>query len=479
MAYATGAAHYHHLPLLRSAFKSLLEKIIHKMLLDDVWSYWFLTSHSGSKLDPDLKQLRQPWADPIVRENIMYSGHLLLMVSLYAMLFDDDKYNQKGALEFKWAPIFWGMGAEKFSYTRQTLQDAIINEMERENWLGVCCEPNSIFVVCNQFPLIALRYNDVREKTNVSSHVLERYLAAWKSKGMLHDHGLFVDRYCPAQDAKKPPKDVSFTAWALAFMNSWNPEFAYETSQKLHVGFLAKPTTRDHIIVTDPRIAIHIRRLAENEGKDPMDPSTFEEAAAIVDREPTEPRPYKKPEFGYAIQWISELGDRSTKDGMLSYADDTFNPTWVDGGLFYPTRPSETPHNYCTPFVDAVTGNAAIGYGRLNVQGGQRQMYANPWTDDHFENYPFVTNVDLSSGVDFLRGSWDDELHALCITMRSWNGKSKAVQPHLSGLKTGSYGLYVNGELSDVYEVPVSGSTIELNLSVSGEELDIVLLERV
>lgn len=78
------------------------------------------------------------------------------MVSLYAMLFNDDKYNTDDAITFNWNPIFWGMGPEKFSYTRQSLQVAILKEMERENWMGVCCEPNSIFVVCNQFPASAL-----------------------------------------------------------------------------------------------------------------------------------------------------------------------------------------------------------------------------------------------------------------------------------------------------------------------------------
>lgn len=91
-----------------------------------------------------------------------YSGHLLLMLSLYTMLFNDDRYNIEGALTFNWNPIFWGMGPETFSYTRESLQKAILAEMERENWLGVCCEPNSIFIVCNQFPVgsapLALNY---------------------------------------------------------------------------------------------------------------------------------------------------------------------------------------------------------------------------------------------------------------------------------------------------------------------------------
>ena len=71
MSYASGAAHYHRLPALRSVFKALIERMIHKMLRRDVWGYWYLTSQGGKMLDPDLKELRKPWADPNVKENIM------------------------------------------------------------------------------------------------------------------------------------------------------------------------------------------------------------------------------------------------------------------------------------------------------------------------------------------------------------------------------------------------------------------------
>lgn len=74
MAYAAGAAHYHRLPALRSVFRSLLQKLISKMLRPEVWGYWYLTSQSGPKLDPDLKELRKPWADPVCKENVMVSS---------------------------------------------------------------------------------------------------------------------------------------------------------------------------------------------------------------------------------------------------------------------------------------------------------------------------------------------------------------------------------------------------------------------
>lgn len=74
------------------------------------------------------------------------------------MLFDDDRYEAPGALTFVHDPLFYGFGPEEFSYTRSTLQDVVLDSMAREGWLGVCCEPNAIFVVCNQFHVRLLYY---------------------------------------------------------------------------------------------------------------------------------------------------------------------------------------------------------------------------------------------------------------------------------------------------------------------------------
>lgn len=155
MAYASALTHYHRLPAMKSLFKSLLHRLITKMLRREVWGYWYLTSQSGVKLDPDLKELRKPWADPVARENIMYSGHLLLMTSLYAMLFGDGEFERAGSLSFYWNPLCWGMSEEeeRFEYDNRSLQTAIVHEMERNGWVGVCCVPNLVFVVCNQFPV--------------------------------------------------------------------------------------------------------------------------------------------------------------------------------------------------------------------------------------------------------------------------------------------------------------------------------------
>ena len=71
MAYAAGLAHYHRLPAIRGPFRSLFERLIAKMLHRDVWGYWYLSSQGGLACNPDLTELRKPWADPVRQENIM------------------------------------------------------------------------------------------------------------------------------------------------------------------------------------------------------------------------------------------------------------------------------------------------------------------------------------------------------------------------------------------------------------------------
>ncbi|WAO86981.1 Ldi domain-containing protein [Fusarium falciforme] len=443
MAYAAGAAHYFRLPLLRSLFKALFEQLISKMLLRDVWGYWYLTSHSGTLVDPDLTELRKPWADPVAKENIMYSGHLLHMVSLYTMLFDDDKYNEYDALEFNWMPIFWGMGPEKFIYNRTSLQQAILKGMEGENWLGVCCEPNSIFV------MIGMRYNDVRDNTHIAPVVLETYEEAWKSKGMFQDDGLIIDWFSPKQDRKTLAKDPGFTAWAAAFMNAWNPELAkvaYDTAYDRVIEMMMPPNKSTAAKASTPLIS-----RAQSPGAQ---------------------QPMTKPILGYAAQMISELGDEATLDQYLRFVDEAYPPTWEQGGLFYPAT---AQGNGSLPPMDAFTGNSAIPYARLNVFQGQRKMYENPWTDNHFSTYPFIDNIDLSSGVDFLRGSWDKNLAAMAVTMRSYSREGKNVKLHVSGLRPGKYSVYENQELLGAYQIKDRADMIQLERRVTGNNMDIVI----
>lgn len=399
------------------------------------------------------------------------------MVSMYAMLFNDDKYEKEGSLTFNWNPIFWGMGPERFLYDRKSLQDSILVEMEREKWLGVCCEPNSIFIVCNQFPLIAMRYNDARDGTNIVDDVLRKYSAAWKAKGMIQENGLFVDWYAPNQDRVKEAPSIAFTAWAAAFMNSWNPSVAHSTFDSQAIGFLSR-VEPGRVEVNSTSIAHAIRDLVKTEGADPDSFSTMSRARSIVEKNGSDQRrmPWTTPTFGYVIKWVSEVGNKATLEGLLTHADKFMNPTWRNGGLYYPRNDQETDKYGNRVAVEPFTGNAAIGYARLNVFDGQRKMWLEPWTAEQVSGSPFVDGVDLASGVDFLRGSWDKIHNSMVVTMRSWDSERKKIQPRFCNLEPGNYGVYLNGKLTESKRIETREDLVELQLEVDGVEIDVVLL---
>ena len=146
-------------------------------------------SQAFLNLDPGLKVLRDGWTDPVKSENIMYSGHLHAMVGMYATLFNDDKYDAKGSLTFRYDPIFYGFGPETYEYNHASLNQVIYDQMVASGWHGIPCEPNNVFIVCNQFPILGFRFFDIRKGTNLADQATAGYRAAWEKKGMLDAHG--------------------------------------------------------------------------------------------------------------------------------------------------------------------------------------------------------------------------------------------------------------------------------------------------
>ncbi|KAM0446046.1 hypothetical protein ACHAO4_009491 [Trichoderma viride] len=471
MAYAVAAAQYHRMPAARSALKPLMGRIIHKMLRREVWGYWFLTSHSGSFVDPDLKELRKPWADPICKENIMYSGHLLLMTALYAMLFDDDKYEQDDSMVFNWNPVYWGFGPERYSYNRATLQEAILKEMEANGWIGVCCEPNMVFIACNQFPLTAMRVNDVRNGGNVADEVLAKYKAAWQKKGMMGKDGLLRDAYRIKQDSPVDAFDIGFPAWAAAHM-AWNVEQMEDLYPKMAHGYLTR--IGDRVNINPDPVARAIRKLtAENPNSDAdeIHAKARELTAKASPRYPA----FMHPVYGWVIEWAAEVGPTEDLNGLLKHADQFLGPQWDNGGLFYPRNDIQYDSNDNHVYVEPFTGNAGIAYARLTVKRGQATMWNKPWTKEHVRTMPWIDGVSLDSGVDTLAGSWNEEKGALFASFRTWHGKSVGVEPVFKQLPVGRYGVYVNGSFRKEAVVGV-GEDVKMELEVAGYETDVVVM---
>jgi hypothetical protein len=53
--------------------------------------------------------------------------------------------------------------------------------------------------------------------------------------------------------------------------------------------------------------------------------------------------------------------------------------------------------------VDPLSGNAGIGYARLEVENGQKKMWESPRTSDLLAGRPWVDGLNYADGIDFLR----------------------------------------------------------------------------
>ncbi|KEF59603.1 uncharacterized protein A1O9_04449 [Exophiala aquamarina CBS 119918] len=477
LVYGAGIAHFHRLPALRSVFKPLLRRFIQKMLLRDVWAYWWNTSQGGKALNPDQVKPRAQWADPVMRENIMYSGHLLLMVSLYAMLFDDDEYERPGSMTFDWDPQFWGT-PEKYEYSTKSLQDVIIAEMEKNQWLGVCCEPNVVFVICNQFPLVAIRYNDVRNGTHIFDDIKPKFLAAWeKKKGMLGPNGQIIHMWMVQQDDVVTASSVIGSAWCGAYMNAWHSDFVYSIFEKQRIGHLTN--INGQVRLQSFWVAKEILKLSAQDPvkHHPDNAATVAEATRIVKEKNPEVdhNVAKAPGVGMVLQWLSELGKEEYLSPLLEYIDQEMHPKWENGGLFYERRNDFQPATAIC--MDPYSSNAGIAYGRLNVHNGQKDMFERPWTKETLARRPYVDNVDLSLGVDFLRGQWSAENSALIVTLKSWDGQDHEITPTFNNLSQGPWGLYINDQLQRVEDVVEGSGSVSVVVRVPAtEEVDLVLL---
>jgi hypothetical protein len=427
MAYALGLTHYHWLPAAPSAIKPTFEKMIAKMLRPDVWMYWKETSRGSRVTDPDIDELRDPWVDPVVKENIMYSGHLYAMTAMHAALFDDDRYDVPGALTFKWEPMFQGLAPETYEYQRSTLGDAIYWQMVENGWLGVACEPNCIFIVCNQFPILGFRFEDLRTGGARAQEATSQFAAAWERRGgMYTPEGSFITFLLVKQDVTVPLTSVANDGWIASAMNSWNRDVVRRVfADQLHGALRTGPDGT--ISPYSPAVAMQVKAaLAAGQPSDLPEDTTFR---------------WHLPVFGDLAAGLSEVGDPQLH-ALLAHADRFMNPTWERGGLYYPRNDESFDADGNMTYVDPLTGNAMLAYARLNVPDGMWALYNRPWGADDFAQ----PRVESQTGAfDLRRAYYHRDNRTLLVTARPRDNKLTNVTLEIGNALPRPWTLAIDG----------------------------------
>ena len=153
-AYFLAIEQYHKFPAWREALQPAFDKLIQRMLQKQIWGYWSHESQGITKFEPNMDRPYSRNDDPVSLGNIMYSGHLGMMINLYEMLYHDMKWDQPGSI------VFQINDNEKFVYDNKNLQKVMFDQMMTNPVPGIECERNAVFPACNTHPIISFMLYD-------------------------------------------------------------------------------------------------------------------------------------------------------------------------------------------------------------------------------------------------------------------------------------------------------------------------------
>jgi hypothetical protein len=365
MAYALALTHRHRLPAAPGLFQPAIERLIEKILLPEVWMYWRDVSRGGAVVNAHLGVLAEEW-DPVVRDNIMYSAYVQSMALLHDHLFASDRYAAEGSLTFRHWSYFWGGAEKRFSYDRDSLNEHIYWQLVENGYIGVACEPNCVFQICNQPAILGFRMHDLVTGGSRADEVVAAYEQAWSDFGRLDAGGHYNMMIQSDSRTVRPNERPSpwVDAWCGALMNMWNRDFVRTHYPKQVADFLQPGP--------DGTLSVPSAPAREVMGQQ-----------VIADT----------CDFGWVAAWASEMGDADTLGGLLAHADRFMSPTWRDGGLYYPRNDTPADADGNRLEVEPLTGNVLLGYARLNVADGMWGLYNEPWDRTHHEE-PALTGVD-------------------------------------------------------------------------------------
>ncbi|MCP2252773.1 hypothetical protein LY13_001516 [Prauserella aidingensis] len=404
MTYALAVTHLHRLPAAPGLFQPTMQRLIDKILLPEVWMYWRDTSQGGAPFNAHLSDsLHEEW-DPVVRDNIMYSAYVQSMALLHDHLFDSDRYAAPGSLALEHWSFFWGGEAKRFEYDRETLNDHIYWQMVQNGYLGVACEPNCVFQICNQPAILGFRLHDLITGGNRADEVTAGYERAWADFGKLDENGHYS--MLVLEDSKTVLPNAAPAPWADAWcgtlMNMWNRDFVHANYPRQVAGFL-RPGPDDTLSVTPSPPMEAAGRQSDNDSCD----------------------------FGWVTVWASEMGDERTLEGLLAHADRFMQPTWRDGGLYYPRNDTVTDDDGNVTLVEPMAGNVLLGYARLNVPDGMWGLY-NSRRDSSRSDQPVLTAVERDIDVSQAEVV-DGVLYARLQRTRAVPGEGTVTISHVAG----------------------------------------------
>jgi hypothetical protein len=145
VSYALSAAQFSRTPAFQGYLTEAQRRLAAKQQDPRVWGYWRLENLWGNF---------RPDADPIPRDNIMFTGFLAAQLALFHAASGQRDYDAPESL------VFEQPGRGRFAYDLPALARVIAEGHGRASLGLIACEPNWVYPLCNAIGAAGLRVQD-------------------------------------------------------------------------------------------------------------------------------------------------------------------------------------------------------------------------------------------------------------------------------------------------------------------------------
>ncbi len=149
-----------------------MRNLVLKQLDLRVWRYWQLLNRVGN-LDSN--------PDPLVRDNIMFSGFTGDQINLYEAATGSTRFDEPGSLTFVWED------GRTFAYDHHSWMEAVQRNFERSRLGFFPCEPGWAFAACNTIGAQALFGHDRLHGTSMWSDIEPRWRETLEREYLMPD----------------------------------------------------------------------------------------------------------------------------------------------------------------------------------------------------------------------------------------------------------------------------------------------------
>ncbi|MCA2244770.1 hypothetical protein JF781_20640 [Mycobacterium sp. WUMAC-067] len=160
LGWALALANANYLPAMRGYLQDAQLNLLEKTRDPRLWSYWKWENLWGNF---------RLGADPLIHDNIMYSGYVGKQLGLYQAATGDLRHDAPGAYTLV------SRRGRRYVYDVPTLIEILVSQYESAPFGAWPCEPNWIYLFCNTTGGVAIRAYDAAHGTAHWDRVAERF----------------------------------------------------------------------------------------------------------------------------------------------------------------------------------------------------------------------------------------------------------------------------------------------------------------